>query len=555
MIAIKIKKKKSLIVFGGPQASATHRDSLKQFGWIDYIIRGEGENKFSRLISSLYDGNYALLTDTEGLSYRKKTKIEANPDDSYVENLDDLPIPAYHLYPTEKFKKIPLDVGRSCPFSCIYCSTSMFWKNRFRLKSIERIVKEITFLDKTYNAKGYVFQHDMFTANKKRVVALCRELVKQKISIKWGCAARADCIDYDLISTMKNAGCDGMYFGIESGSKKIQKYIGKNLNLAEAYENIEVASNNFNNITASFITGFPVETLSDVEETLEYSLLLRNMEITNQLHLLSPLNGTPLFNEYHNELGYDGYYSDVALFDSKYLAEDGDIIDKIKKSPNIFPYYYYFPTENLDRDFFIGLDRFWTLYSQGFIKVFVVLKYLEKINLSQIYKYWKQKANKFYFNSGTRYFNDGTRCLYETIKNLELKDRDTLLCLKYYLTKINLLYEFDKTSIHRINEVSLSIVKEAKKIKQFRYNKNDRSISIRINDITLNYLLLKQVKNKLNKLKIFAIDEVLCTFIEDYVAHSCMSKALKKTINCYSDKYDKEFISSRITEFVKKIRD
>ncbi|MBE9573109.1 MAG: cobalamin-dependent protein, partial [Proteobacteria bacterium] len=109
------KDKNAIIVLGGPQASAVDLETLTNFPFIDFIVRGEGELTFSEVIEKLE--TCESFADVRGITYREKvdgsTKIKRNPDRELIPDLDSLPIPAYHLYPiSENSDEIPLDIGR-----------------------------------------------------------------------------------------------------------------------------------------------------------------------------------------------------------------------------------------------------------------------------------------------------------------------------------------------------------------------------------------------------------------------------------------------------------
>src|SRR6266705_6857502 len=88
--------------------------------------------------------------------------------------LNCLPFPAFHLYPYMHACEIaPLELGRGCPFACTFCSTNDFFRRRFRLKSPAHIVGEMKQIKQTYGIKSFDMVHDMFTVDRKRVVAFC----------------------------------------------------------------------------------------------------------------------------------------------------------------------------------------------------------------------------------------------------------------------------------------------------------------------------------------------------------------------------------------------
>jgi len=297
---IKNKNNNIKIISGGPQTWSLSEKILEKFPWIDLICTGEGENKILHIIEGFEKND---LTDVPGIIYRNNDIILQNPDIPLIEDMDRLPLLNYSLSPGGYEGKISMETSRGCPYNCIYCSTSQFWKHRFRAKSIERICKEISLIQKiTCNNTHFInFIDDNFTTNRNFTMKLCKEL--QKFDITWDCSARLDTLDEELITEMSLSGCRAIFLGIESGSPGIQKYINKNLNLQTVEPLFELMLKNNIKPTVSFMYGFPEETEEDLNLTLHmlYSLFKKGIRQI-QLHTLYVLPGTELFDTYKDKL-------------------------------------------------------------------------------------------------------------------------------------------------------------------------------------------------------------------------------------------------------------
>ena len=266
---VKSRKPKSIIIVGGPQASVTDVPTLEAFGAIDYVVRGEAEETFPRLLDGL--NGEGPIDKIAGITYRNMGAVVRRPNAPVIENLDALPFPAFHLFPNvEQCKYLPLELGRGCPFACRFCSTNDFFRRKFRLKSPATMLSQMRAVQAQYGIQTFELIHDMFTVDRKRVSAFCEELLGSGEHFYWSCSARTDCIDEDLIDLMHRAGCRGIFFGIESGSPRMQKIINKRLDLDEARRMID-ASNRFGIRTAvSLISGFPEEQPEDLHDTIEF---------------------------------------------------------------------------------------------------------------------------------------------------------------------------------------------------------------------------------------------------------------------------------------------
>lgn len=357
IIAEEIKKinPKIPVIFGGPQASILPEIILKEFPFVDFVLAGEADYSLPHLIKNLLDkdSNYSNIP---GLTYRNnKNEIFRNEIKAIVQDLNDLPIPAYDLVPKATILK--LDVGRGCPFQCIYCSSNNFFSNKYRIKSAERIINEMDQACDKANITSFSFAHDLFTFNKKYIFDFCTKLIYHnnitKRNYSWTCSARTDCVSEELIEKMKLAGCKSVFFGIESGSIKIQKSIKKNLDLNKVYAIANKCREVNLNIYASFIIGFPDETKTDIEKTLKMILLLASKGSIIQVSELAVLPGTPLYSNYFEKLKFDGKitnfsHSIIGKFEKEF----------IKKFPSLFSSFYYLPVKSISRNSILILCQF-----------------------------------------------------------------------------------------------------------------------------------------------------------------------------------------------------
>ncbi len=315
------------VVFAGPQADITAVETLEEIPWVDFICRGEGETTVYPFFSSLLRGEPDLSVD--GLVYRTEGEVKANPRPELIKDLDTLPIPDYSVVPGE-VKVDPnscfsIDVGRGCPFGCTYCSTKTFWGRKYRLKSPERILKELKHFHELYGLNYFAFEHDMFTMNRGQVIEICRMIRELDYKIHWNCSARSDCIDEELIQIMADAGMRWIYLGIETGSPRMQKLVNKNLKLETILPLVRYITSRNVRVVTSFIYGFPEETEEDISQTLALMIDLlgiRNVQV--QSHLCAFLPGTALGEEYRDRLTPAVVQSDQA--GETGIGENADLI-------------------------------------------------------------------------------------------------------------------------------------------------------------------------------------------------------------------------------------
>jgi hypothetical protein len=207
-----------------------------------------------------------------------------------------------------------------------------------------------------YGITDFDLTHDMFTVDSKRVRAFCRRMIDSCAGYTWSCSARTDCVDRELIEFMAAAGCVGIFFGIETGSDRMQKVIDKHLDVRRAHEIIDIAERAGMRSTVSLITGFPEEQWDDLRETAcVYMHAARTQGSKPQLNLLAPLANTPIHLKYKDQMILEQLCSDMSHQGRR--QNPGDIA-LIRKYPEIFPNFYLLPTPHLDRGLLIELREF-----------------------------------------------------------------------------------------------------------------------------------------------------------------------------------------------------
>lgn len=308
---IKLYSPNTYIIFGGPQAELTAQDSLKCFKSIDFICCGEGENTIVPLLDLIvkHNADETIARTLPGLVYRNQFgNICKNPNPKFIADGYSHDYNYYNLIPEKlllKSKDITIDVGRGCPFSCTFCSTKTFWKRNYRLRSAHDIIDEIQYVRHSFGEKIFSFSHDLFTANKSKVLNFCKLLQDGGINIKWSCSSRIDCINKYIIDQMASSGLVAIYFGIETGSSRMQKLINKNLDIQQCKDIVEYSIKKGIAVTASFIYGFPEETYNDLNDTLSVIHELMAIGANVQLHCLAFEVGSTLYKNYRSCLVFN----------------------------------------------------------------------------------------------------------------------------------------------------------------------------------------------------------------------------------------------------------
>jgi hypothetical protein len=353
--ALKRRRPDAAIVLGGPQASAVDLGTLAAFPSVDFILRGEADETFQILLEE-WSGK-RCFSAVPGLTWRSPFGPARTCDAPLIADLDSLPLPAYHLDGAlPDLAAVPLELGRGCPFACTFCSTNDFFRRKFRVKSPESMLGGMRAVASQYGRRRFELVHDMFTVDRRRVVAFCRHVLESGEKFTWDCSARTDCVDDELLELMAAAGCVGIFFGIETGSVRMQRIIDKDLDPVRARAMVATAERLGIPTTVSLITGFPEENWDDLRETVGiFMYSLRHAHSEPQLNLLAPLAGTPVYSRHKDELILEELCS-AESYQGRTQNEADRVL--IRTHPHIFPNFYLVPAPGLDRKMCLELREF-----------------------------------------------------------------------------------------------------------------------------------------------------------------------------------------------------
>jgi len=379
------------ILLGGPQASVVDTATLAAFPFVDFVLRGEADLTLPLFLKE-WSGKRRFDT-VPGLTYRSPFGPQRNVDAPVVDNLDELPLPAYHLTNDLKDAEyVSLELGRGCPFSCTFCSTNDFFRRKFRVKSPQRMLTDMRALAAEYNIRDFDLVHDMFTVDRRRVVAFCEAMIESGERFKWACSARTDCVDEELLELMARAGCRGIFFGVETGSRRMQAVIDKGLDPVQSRKVISTSDRLGVDTSVALITGFPEETEADLRETVDmYVHSLRHLNSSPQLSILAPLAGTPIHCRHQNQMILEDLCSDTSHQGRMQNEADRQLI---RAYPQIFPNFYLLPTPELDRPRFLELREFLLMASRRLRWLLVALH--RHPGVLEIFDSWRERRQVLY---------------------------------------------------------------------------------------------------------------------------------------------------------------
>lgn len=285
------------VIFGGPHVYIYPQETLK-IPEVDYIVVGEGEVTFTQLVEALNESRD--LASVPGIGYRDFSgEIKLTPLVPLNQHLDDLPMPARHLVPQDRYysvlaKETPITTmmtSRGCPMQCIFCDRPHLGK-QFRYRSPESVVAEMESCEKMGIKEIFVYD-DTFTIRRDRVIEICRQKIERGLQIKWDIRAHINTMSDEVLDALAAAGCHRVHYGVESGTKEITKILKKGIDLDRTREIFTKTKRRGITTLGYFMIGNPTETREQAMETIEFARRLDADFI--HLSVATPFPATELY--------------------------------------------------------------------------------------------------------------------------------------------------------------------------------------------------------------------------------------------------------------------
>lgn len=300
-----VKERLGIPVFVLGSHAAVMPDYIFENSKADFVVRGEPELTVVELIK--YIGTKDILS-VRGLSIRQDGKFFHNEDGGKISDLDTLPFPARWLLPVSKYympslgKPFTTILGsRGCFFKCIYCPYHISQGEEVRKRSPENILSEIIQVYDKFGVRYLTFRDAIFTFYKPSIMRLCELLSKSKLRISWTCETAVRFLDEELLYAMKQAGCQHISVGLESGNEFLQnKYSRNKIKSKEHTREIFALCKKIGIGTRGFfMIGYPEETKEMIKETVDFSVGAD--PDTVQFTAVTPYPGTELYNTLENK--------------------------------------------------------------------------------------------------------------------------------------------------------------------------------------------------------------------------------------------------------------
>ena len=323
------------VVIGGSHVTFMAEEALQH---ADYVARGEGgEELIVELIEAL-DGERSLES-IRGLSYMRDGQAVHNPLRPPTPDLDALPFPDLTLiHGHRRMKQTPIMTSWGCPFDCRFCSVTAMFGKKYRFRSNESVIEEI----KAADARRIFFYDDNMAANRRRLKELCQMMIDERLSISWSAQVRTDVAnDPELLELMSRSGCWNVYLGLESVNQSTLDSYDKAQSVEDIVRSIEKLHDYGISSHGMFVLGADSDGPDVARDTVDFAL--KHRIDTVMLNILTPLPGTPLFDELDEE---------ERIFDKRWQLYDA--LHVVYKPKQMDPYH-------LQKETIRGYARFYGL--------------------------------------------------------------------------------------------------------------------------------------------------------------------------------------------------
>jgi radical SAM superfamily enzyme YgiQ (UPF0313 family) len=292
------------IVFGNFHATSCSEKIVQKYqGLVDFVVRGEGEIQFPKLLDAIE--NNRSHEDIKGLTFKNNGKIIKTPDAPLIEDLDTIPFPDRDCVDVEYRQRVngvpiiddkftTVMASRGCTYQCTYCATAENNRRQWRKRSVSNIIDELLLLEEQ-NYKMVVFTDPNMTINRKWVIKLMREMKKQNLDMYFSGSSRVNQGSLEMYREMAETDFISVLFGIESGNNQILKFYKKNTSVDINKRAIKTARRaGIKTIVCSYILGAPMETLEDIRQTIKHA---NSLDVSfNNFNILEAIPGTDLWD-------------------------------------------------------------------------------------------------------------------------------------------------------------------------------------------------------------------------------------------------------------------
>ena len=323
------------IIAGGEHVTAIPEVCIQQTHHLKICVCGEGEEAVAAAVRAIE--NKSGFDQIPGIVYRNKDNLPIrNAAKNRIKEIEEIPWPAWELFPLEKYKKhgiiygvdrdvysVPLSATRGCPYQCTFCSSPQMWGTRYYMRNPIDVANEIEHFKDRFGVLNFDFYDLTAIIKKDWIIEFAKEIIKRKLNITWQIPAgtRSEAIDQEVAHYLYLSGCRNITYAPESGSIETLKLIKKKVSLPDMLRSISYSSKEKMNIKINIIIGFPSEKHKNIWQTIWF-LLKASWHGVNDMapSVFSPYPGSELFRQLSDagkiDLNNDAYFYQIIYVDT-----------------------------------------------------------------------------------------------------------------------------------------------------------------------------------------------------------------------------------------------
>jgi radical SAM superfamily enzyme YgiQ (UPF0313 family) len=335
------------VILGGPEPPHYAEEYLAQGA--DAIVLGEGEKTLEELLPALIAGRPASeWTTIAGLAFRLDGRVVRTPPRGQLADLDAQPWPdrgridvAAYLDAWRRRHgrgSLSLITARGCPFTCTWCSRSVFGETH-RRRSVTSVADEAQALIEQYRLEQLWYADDVFAIHRGWTLAFADEMARRGLRVPFECISRGERIDDDVADALARLGCFRVWIGSESGSQRVLDAMQRRVRV----EQVQAATRSLQRrgiaVGYFIMLGYDGEERADLEATVEH--LKEARPDTFLTTVAYPIKGTPYFDAVSDRLARRGEWAQ---------GSDRDLVIRGRHTPSYYRWARRWMTAEVARD-------------------------------------------------------------------------------------------------------------------------------------------------------------------------------------------------------------
>ncbi len=323
------------VMVGGFHLKIYPRETLS-YRCIDYAVIGDGFTATPELVAEIESGA-KNLNRIKGIGYREDDQVVLTEPRDDRTTLDDVPLPARHLIPNERYTTIltkhwPITVmltSTGCPFHCLYCDMTGFSK----LRDPIGVVDEMEECVNKFGIREIFIQDETFTVNKKRVITICEEILRRGLKFDFAIRTRPDRVDLEMLKTMRTAGCIRVNYGFEVADEEVSRRIKRDIPIETMHSSVSWAKEAGLVTLGFFLLGCPGETVESIKKNISLAVSLDTDFVS--ISKLVPVPHSELYELIKKRTGIDYWreftlgnreiINQIAYYDSQVQGKELDL--------------------------------------------------------------------------------------------------------------------------------------------------------------------------------------------------------------------------------------